>query len=75
MKERLIFELRLNILRISDSTVLQTFLNITVNIGCTFVIFHSHKSTGSTNQPEVQIRVIELAATLAAPTKKKYNKF
>ena len=37
----------LNILRISASNVLKMFLNIIVSIGCSFVIFHSHKSTGS----------------------------
>ena len=46
----------LNILRISASIVLKTFLSIIVNdiivsIECTFLIFHSHKQTGSTNQP------------------------
>ena len=30
------------------------FLNTIVSIGCTIVIFHSHKPTESTNQPEVQ---------------------
>ena len=56
----------LNVLRISASNVLKTFLYIVDSIGCTYVIFHSHKPTGSTNQPEVQIRFIELAATLAS---------
>ena len=37
----------LNILKISASNVLKTFLNIIVGIGCTFVIFRSHKPTGS----------------------------
>ena len=30
------------------------FLNIIFSIGFTFVVFHSHKPTGSTNQPEAQ---------------------
>ena len=37
-----------NILRISASNVLKTFLNIIVSIGYA-VVFHSHKPTGSTN--------------------------
>ena len=39
----------LNILGISASTVLEMFLNIAVSIGCTFVIFFSHKRTGNEN--------------------------
>ena len=39
----------LNILRISASNVLKTFQNIIVSIGCTSVIFYSHKPTGSIN--------------------------
>ena len=65
-----------NILKISASNVLKTFFkNISVRIGCTFVVFQSHKPTGSTNQPEVQTNrkvqkhnlysvITELAATL-----------
>ena len=45
----------LNILRISAVKVLKMFLNIIVSIGCAVVI-----SIG-TNQPETQIRFIELA--------------
>ena len=48
----------LNILRISASNVRKTFLNIIVSTGCAVVVFHSYKPTGSTNQPEVQIRFI-----------------
>ena len=44
----------LNILRISASNVLKMFLNKIVSIGFAVVIFNSYKSTGSTNQPEVQ---------------------
>ena len=39
----------LNILRISASNVLKTFLNTIVGIGCTVVMFHSYKPTGSIN--------------------------
>ena len=41
------------------------FLNLIVNIERVVVIFHLCKPTGSTNQPEAQIRFIELAATPA----------
>ena len=34
--------------------VFKTSSTIEVSIGCAVVIFHSHKPTGSTNQPEVQ---------------------
>ena len=50
----------LNILRISALNVLKTSLNVIVSIECTFVIFHSHKPTGSLNMP------YDLAATLAS---------
>ena len=40
----------LNILRISVSNVLKTFLNIIVSIGCAVVLFHSYKLNGSTNR-------------------------
>ena len=39
----------LNVLRISASSVLKMSLNIVVSIGCAIVIFHSYKSTESTN--------------------------
>ena len=40
----------LNILRISASNVLKTFLSIIVGIGgCAVVIFHLHKPTGGIN--------------------------
>ena len=57
----------LNILRISASNVLKTFFNVIVSIERTFINFHSHKPSGSTNQPEAQTRfnITELAATLA----------
>ena len=55
----------LNILRISASNVFETFLNMVVIVECTVVVFYSHKPTGSTNQPEAQIRFIELVATMA----------
>ena len=42
----------LNISRLSASNVL--ILIIIAGIGSAVVIFHSHKPTGSTNQPEVQ---------------------
>ena len=49
--EHLIFELRLNVLklRISVSNVLKMFLNIIVSIGSAVVIFHSYKPS-QTNQ-------------------------
>ena len=37
----------LNILRISVSIVLETFLNIIISTGWAVVISHSHKPTGS----------------------------
>ena len=49
----------LNILRISASNVLKTFLNIIVSIGRAAVIFHSYKPTGRTD-----VHFTELAATL-----------
>ena len=39
-----------NILEISASIVLKTLLNRIVGIGCTSVIFHSDKPTGSINK-------------------------
>ena len=33
----------LNILRISESNVLKTFLDIIISIGCAVVIFHSSR--------------------------------
>ena len=39
----------LNILRISASNVLKTFLNVIVSVGCAVVIFNLHKPTGSIN--------------------------
>ena len=41
----------LNILRMfhAASNVLKMFLNIIVSIGCAVDIFHSYKSTGSTD--------------------------
>ena len=48
-----------NILRISASSVLKMFLNITVSTVCTVVIFKSYKRTGNTNTPHW------MAATLA----------
>ena len=35
----------LNILGVSVSNVLKTFVDRIVSIACTFVIFHSHKPT------------------------------
>ena len=54
----------LNMLRTSVSMFIKMLKNIIVSIGCGAVIFLSHKLTGSTNQPEVQIHFVELAATL-----------
>ena len=39
----------LDTLRISVSNVLKMSLNIVVSTGCTFVIFYSHRPTGSVN--------------------------
>ena len=47
----------LNISRLSASNIL--ILIIIAGIGSAVVIFHSHKPTGSTNQPEVQTNSIE----------------
>ena len=49
-----------NILRISVSNVLETFLNIIVGIGCAGVIFHSYRPTRSTRT------FTKLATTLAS---------
>ena len=57
----------LTILRISASNVLKTFLNIIVTIGCTCVVFHSHKPTGSINT------LCQLAVTMATRKHHKYN--
>ena len=46
-KEHTEAEYILNILSISASEVLKTFLNIIVGLGCVVVIFHSYKPTGS----------------------------
>ena len=58
----------LNILRFSASNVLKTFLNILVSIGCTVVIFQSHKPLESINDK----CIFKLAAALAG--KKQCNK-
>ena len=58
----------LNILRISGSNVLKTFLNIIVSNGCVAAIFHSYKPNASTNT------LYYLAATQAGKKKKKINK-
>ena len=53
----------LNILRISASNVLKTFfinIFVIVSIGCTSVIFHSRKPTGSINT------LYQLPASLAS---------
>ena len=55
----------LNILKISALDILRTFLNIIVSIGCVFIIFHSHKPTGSTKT------IINLPLPL--PARKGYN--
>ena len=59
----------LNISRISASNVLRKFLNITVNIGCTFVVFYSHKPTGSIN-----LAAIPCSATKKYIISRKYLK-
>ena len=51
-----------NILRISAPNVSKTFLSIIASIGCTFVIFHSHKPTGNIN-------------TLPRPARKQHSKY
>ena len=50
----------LNTLRISALSVFETFLNIAVSLGCTFVIFHSYKPTGN-----IKRYIGLIAATLA----------
>ena len=57
----------LNILRISASNVLKTFLNIIVSIGFAVVIFNSYK----TNRNH-KYNFFELAATLAGKKEIEY---
>ena len=43
---------------VSASNVLKMVLNIIVSVDYTFVIFHSDKPTGSTNQLEARMRFV-----------------